>query len=95
MAVLKLITMTIQQFNTLDETAKIVAIMEYGRLFAQSIEEKCRVFLYHLGSFYVTASYRTENDHLEEINSFTRVDQSESCRRIIVSIHPAARVDKY
>lgn len=87
--------MTIQQFNTLDENGKIVAIMEYGRLFAQSLEEKCRVFLYRLGSFYVTASYRTEDDDLEEINSFTRVEESASCRRIIVSIHPAARAENY
>lgn len=87
--------MTIQQFNTLNETEKIVAIMEYGRLFAQSLEEKYRVFLYRIGTFYVTASYRTENDDLEEINSFTRVDDSTSCRRIIVSIHPAARAESY
>lgn len=87
--------MTIQQFNTLNETEKIVAIMEYGRLFAQSLEERCRVFLYRIGTFYVTASYRTENDDLEEINSFTRVDDSTSCRRIIVSIHPAARAESY
>jgi hypothetical protein len=87
--------MTFQQFNKLDETEKIVAIMEYGRLFAQSREEKCRVFLYRMGSFYVTASYRTENDMLEEINSFTRVDDSTSCRRIITRIHPAARAEKY
>ena len=87
--------MTIQQFNSLNETEKIVAIMEYGRLFAQSLEEKCRVFLYRLGSFYVTASYAAENDDLQEINSFIRVDESASCRRIIVSIHPAARAEKY
>jgi hypothetical protein len=87
--------MTIQQFNTLDETGKIVAIMEDGRLFAQSLEEKHRVFLYRLGSFYVTASYCTEDDNLEEINSFSRVDDSASCRRIIVSIHPAGRTEKY
>jgi hypothetical protein len=87
--------MTIQQFNTLSETEKIVAIVEYGRLFAQSFEEKCRIFLYRLGSFYVTTSYRTENDDLEEINSFIRVDDSTSCRRIIVSIHPAARALEY
>lgn len=87
--------MTIQQFNSLTETEKIVAIMEDGRLFAQSLEEKCRIFLYSLGSFYVTASYRTENDDLEEISSFKRVDESTSCRRIIVKIHPAARAEKY
>lgn len=87
--------MTIQQFNQLSETEKIVAIMEYGRLFAQSLEEKCRVFLYRVGSFYVTTSYRTETDDLEEINSFSRVDESTSCRRIIVKIHPAARSSTY
>ena len=87
--------MTIQQFNKLNETEKIVAIMEYGRLFAQSLEEKCRVFLYKVGSFYVTTSYRTETDDLEEINSFSRVDDSASCRRIIVKIHPAARASSY
>ena len=87
--------MTFQQFNKLDETDKIVAIMEYGRLFAESFEEKCRVFLYRLESFYVTASYRTENDDLEEINSFREVNESASCRRIIVRIHPAARAEKY
>ncbi|MBC7829242.1 MAG: hypothetical protein H7122_15945 [Chitinophagaceae bacterium] len=87
--------MTIQQFNRLNETEKIVAIMECGRLFAQSLEEKCRVFLYRIGSFYVTASYRTENDDLQEINSFMRVDESASCRRIIVTIHPAGRAEKY
>jgi len=87
--------MTIQQFNKLNETEKIVAIMEYGRLVAQNIEEKCRVFLYRLGSFYVTTSYRTETDDLEEINSFSRVDESASCRRIMVQIHPAARASSY
>lgn len=87
--------MTIQQFNKLTETQKIVAIMEYGMLFAQSVEEKCRIFLYKVGSFYVTTTYRTENDDLEEINSFARVDESTSCRRIIVQIHPAARAEKY
>jgi len=87
--------MTIQQFNKLNETEKIVAIMEYGRLVAQNIEEKCRVFLYRLGSFYVTTSYGTETDDLEEINSFSRVDESASCRRIIVQIHPAARASSY
>ena len=87
--------MTFQQFNKLNETEKIVAIMEYGRLFAQSLEDKCRVFLYRIGSFYVTASYRTENDLLEEINSFARVDDSTSCRKIITKIHPAGRAEKY
>lgn len=87
--------MTIQQFNRLNETEKIVAIVEYGRLFAQSLEEKCRVFLYRVGSFYVTTSYRTETDDLEEISSFTRVDESASCRRIIVKIDPAGRAEKY
>lgn len=87
--------MTIQQFNRLSEIDKIVAIMENGRLFAQSLEEKCRVFLYRLGSFYVTATYRTESDELEEINSFSKVDDSTSCRRIIIKIHPAARAEKY
>ena len=87
--------MTIQQFNRLSETDKIVAIMEYGMLVAQSLEEKHKVFLYRVGSFYVTTSYRTETDDLEEINSFTRVDESASCRRIIIKIHPAARAEKY
>ena len=87
--------MTIQQFNKLNETEKIVAIMEYGMLFAQSVEDKCRVFLYKIGSFYVTTTYRSDNDDLEEINSFARVDESARCRRIIVKIHPAARAEKY
>jgi hypothetical protein len=87
--------MTIQQFNKLDETEKIVAIVECGRLFARSFEEKSRVFLYKLGSFYVTTSYRVGNDDLEEINSFKQVDESTSCRRIIVKIHPAERAEKY
>ena len=87
--------MTIQQFNKLTEIEKVVAIVEYGRLFAQSAEDRCRVFLYRVGSFYVTASYSTETDELEEINSFARVDESASCRRIIVKIHPAARASNY
>lgn len=87
--------MTIQQFNKLDESDKIVAIMEYGKLFAQSMEEKCRVFLYRIGSFYVTTTFQTESDDLQEIHSFMSVDESASCRRIIVSIHPAARAEKY
>ncbi len=87
--------MTIQQFNQLNETDKIVAIMENGRLFAQSFEDKYRMFLYKLGSFYVTTSYRVENDDLEDISSFRRVDESTSCRRIIVKIHPAERLEKY
>ena len=87
--------MTIQQFNKLNETGKIVAIMENGRLLAKSFEDKSRTFLYKLGSFYVTASYRAENDDLEEISSFRKVDESTSCRRIIVKIHPAERAEKY
>jgi hypothetical protein len=87
--------MTIQQFNSLNEMDKIVAIMENGRLFAQSFEDKCKVFLYRLGSFYVTTSYRNEDDQLEEINSFARVDESTSCRKIIIRIHPAARAEQY
>ena len=87
--------MTIQQFNQLNETDKIVAIMEYGRLFAESREEKYRMFLYKVGHFYVTTSFRTETDDLEEINSFSCVDESASCRRIIVKIHPAARASTY
>ena len=88
--------MNIQQFNRLDEIEKIVAIIEYGRLFAQSLENECRIFLYRLGSFYVSTSYYADDDKLKGITTFDEVEQSMPYfRRMIISIHPAARNNQF
>lgn len=84
--------MTIQQFDNLSETDKIVAIVEFGKLLAQNLEDRSRTFLYKVESFYVSTTYQNENDDLNEIHSYSEVNQSTPhFRKIIFSIHPAAR----
>jgi hypothetical protein len=85
--------MTVQQFHTLTEIEKIAAIMQYGRLLAQGVEDEYRIFLYQFDTFYVTTKYRSDNDSLKEIDIFLEVNQAiPHFRKKIISIHPAGRI---
>ena len=84
--------MTIQQFQHLGELEKIGAVLEYGRLLAQNLQEEYRIFLYRLESFYVAMKYHLTNDQLKEIDIYSEVEQSiPHFRKTLISVHPAGR----
>ena len=84
--------MTLQQFHSLNELDKVAAIMQHGRLLAQSLEDECRIFLYQFDSFYVSTKYRSSDDQLKEIRSFLEVKEAmPHSRKTLISIHPAGR----
>lgn len=84
--------MTIQQFRQMDVMDKVSAIMQFGRLMAQDTEEKKRIFLYRLESFYVSTSYVQPGDQLSEINCYLEVNQLiPHFRKHLISINPAER----
>jgi hypothetical protein len=84
--------MTIQQFQHLGEAEKIGAVLEYGRLLAQNLQEEYRVFLYRLESFYVAVKYYLTNDDLKEIDSYSDVQQQmPHYRKMLISVNPAER----
>lgn len=84
--------MTIQQFHEMDVIEKVSAIMQYGRLMAQNTEERKRVFLYRIESFYVSTCYNEPDDQLSEINCYLEVNQSiPHFRKHFISINPAER----
>lgn len=84
--------MTLQQFHELPELEKLSAIMQFGRLKAQNIEEDTRIFLYRMDTFYVSASYLHPSDQLKEINCYIDIDQSvPHSRKQLISINPAER----
>jgi hypothetical protein len=83
--------MTIQEFADLDETGKLSAILEYGRLLAQNLEDSTRTFLYRFDDFYVSAIYATKDDELKEIRSFIDVVSGDREVRRIFTLNPAER----
>lgn len=84
--------MTADQFRLLSEMEQLSAILQFGKLMAQNVETDCRVFLYRMDSFYVSATYSSVNDQLSEICCFLEADQAvPHFRKKFVSIHPAER----
>jgi hypothetical protein len=84
--------MTINEFNELNELDQVSAIMQYGRLMAQNIEDECRVFLYRVETFYVSATYSRPNDLLTGIVCYLEVNQEiPHSQKKLLSIHPAER----
>lgn len=84
--------MTIQQFQHLGEVEKIGAVLEFGRLLAQNLQEEYRVFLYRVESFYVAVKYYLRTDDLKEIDSYSDVTQQiPHYRKILISVNPAER----
>lgn len=85
-------SLTLQQFHSLPELEQLAAIMQHGRLLAQSIEDECRVFLYQFDSFYVTTRYQSADDQLAEIQCFLEVKEAvPHFRKRLISMHPASR----
>jgi hypothetical protein len=84
--------MTIDQFTELHELDQVSAIMQYGRLMAQNVEDGCRVFLYRVETFYVAATYSRPNDLLTGIVCFLEVNQAiPHFQKKLLSVHPAER----
>lgn len=84
--------MTLEQFRLANETEKLIAILEHGRLMAQSIENGSRIFLYKLESFYVSACYASSDDQLTDITCFLEVDKSiPHYRKQLILVNPAER----
>jgi hypothetical protein len=84
--------MTLDQFVKLNEMEKVSAIMQYGHLIAQNVDNDSRIFFYRLESFFVSASYSRITDQLEEINSFLEANQAvPHYRKLLISINPAER----
>lgn len=82
-----------QQFGQLDEMDKVSAIMQYGHLMAQNMEERSRMFLYRFDSFYVSARYGQPDDQLKEITCFLEVNQQiPHYRKQLITINPAERL---
>lgn len=84
--------MTIQQFQHLGEVEKIGAVLEYGRLMAQNLQEEYRIFLYRVESFYVAVKYYLRNDDLKEIDIYSEVQQHvPHFRKTLIQVNPAER----
>lgn len=84
--------MTIQQFQHLGEVEKIGAVLEYGKLLAQNLQEEYRIFLYRVESFYVAVKYYLSNDDLKEIDTYSEVQQHvPHFRKMLISLNPAER----
>jgi len=84
--------MTLDQFKSCSEIEKVSAILEHGRLMAQGSEDGSRIFLYKLGTFYVSASYSNHNDQLTEITCYLEVEQAvPHFRKKLILIDPAER----
>ena len=84
--------MTLDQFVKFNEMEKVSAIIQYGQLLAQNVDNNSRIFFYRLESFFVSASYSRVTDQLEEINSFHEASHSVlHFRKLLISIHPAER----
>lgn len=65
--------MTIYQFNSLTEMEQIEAIWTVPAV-AERKENGYKVFLFHLGSFYVELYHHMERDSTERIRSFSSED---------------------
>lgn len=86
--------MNIQQFQQLDEMQKIAAVLEFGKLLAQNLQEEYRVFLYRLETFYVSMKYSLLTDQLNAIDTFSDVYQdTPHYRKTLISINPAERTN--
>jgi hypothetical protein len=84
--------MTAEQFRLLNEMEQLSAILQFGKLMAQNVESECRVFLYRMESFYVSATYNNDNDQLSEITCFIEIEQAiPHFRKKLISINPAER----
>ncbi len=86
--------MTLQQFYDLNETDKVAAIMEFGSLLAEHIEENKRIFIYRLDAFYVSTSFHLTADQFCEINCYQEINNLVTHhRKNIMLINPAERLD--
>jgi hypothetical protein len=84
--------MTMEQFYQLEEMEQMSAIMQFGHLMAQHNDDNKRVFLYHLESFYVSATYLQPSDQLCDISCFLEANQLiPHYRKHIILINPAER----
>lgn len=91
-ASVKRLGMTLQQFRLLNDLEQVSAILEYGHLMAQNVEDGQRTFLYRFDTFYVSASYSSADDTLTDVTCFLEVDQSiPHFRKQLISINPAER----
>ncbi len=85
--------MTLQQFLELDETDQMAALIEFGNLLAQHTEDNKRIFIYHLDSFYVSASYHSTTDQFCGITCYQEMnDLVFHHRKNIMLINPAERL---
>jgi hypothetical protein len=76
--------MTIDQFRLLDEMEKVSAILKFGRLINQTMENHQRVFHYRIDSFFVSAIYSSPGGELVEISCFLEISH-------FISVNPAER----
>jgi hypothetical protein len=83
--------MTIEQFILLNEMEKVSTILQLGRLVSLNTEKKCRIFIYHIDTFYVAACYSIIDDHLTSIQCFQEPAEVLINIRRQFSIHPAER----
>jgi hypothetical protein len=84
--------MTMEQFCQLSEMEKVSSIMQSGILVAQELDVECRIFVYRLESFYVSASYSVPGDQLSAIECFLKEDKIiPAYRRQLDAVNPAER----
>jgi hypothetical protein len=85
--------MTMHDFNNLDEIEQMSAIMQLGSLVAENTEGEKRIFLYHIETFYVAASYFHANDQLSDIKCYLEINQLiPHHRKQLHTVNPAERV---
>jgi len=67
--------MTLYQFNDLDELEQFEELWENGVHIGERQEDKYRIVLYQLHSFYVELFYHIEHNVLHRLRSFSSTEQ--------------------
>ena len=68
-------TMTLYQFNLLDEREKTVLLWEKAVQLGERSDAEHRITLYQIDNFYVEVFYHKEYNVLRRMRSFNHVDQ--------------------
>lgn len=67
-------TMTLRQFNRLDEIKQIEVIWNNGALIAGRKENSYKILLYQIGIFYVEVYYHVVYNQVVKLKSFSDTD---------------------
>ncbi len=76
-------TMTLYEFNALNEDQQVETLWEWGEYLMRRAEGRYQLVLYQLHSFYVEVWYQVKDNEISRVRSFSSPDALEPYLKMI------------